>query len=141
MKRPSGYISALALITVFNLVVMEIRNLLVGNRGYDFLLWNLFLAFVPLAIAWWCLKVSDRWNKWVIVLLSCAWLLFYPNAPYMISDLIHNTSDPIDKIDTELIKFDTMIIFSIAMLSVFSGLLYISLIARAKSSDESGEKK
>src|SRR4030095_9206235 len=54
------------------------------------------------------------------------WVLFYPNAPYMISDLIHNAESK----DPDLIVYDTLIIFSFAMLSVFIGFLSLKVIFR-----------
>ena len=64
---------------------------------------------------------------WFLVAL---WVLFYPNAPYMISDLIHNAQSPANQKFPELIKYDTLIIFSFAMLSVFIGFLSLKVIFR-----------
>lgn len=70
----------------------------------------------------------DKLNNFWFWAGTALWVLFYPNAPYMISDLIHNTSDPLDIKDAELIKYDTLIIFSIAMLSVFYGFLSLKIM-------------
>ncbi|GAA2385066.1 DUF1361 domain-containing protein [Gordonia cholesterolivorans] len=51
-----------------------------------FLIWNLFLAWLPLLIA--CAFVIVR-NKLALIPLGLAWLAFLPNAPYLITDLVH----------------------------------------------------
>ncbi len=48
----------------------------------------------------------------------------------MISDLIHDSQDPAIKLHPDLIKFDTLIIFSLAMLSVFYGFLSLKMMFR-----------
>ncbi|RRR76119.1 MAG: DUF1361 domain-containing protein [Candidatus Viridilinea halotolerans] len=67
------------------------RNLM-GHQGYIFLIWNLFLAWLPyLATLWmaWAAQRS-RINFWLtIVPVGSLWLLFLPNAPYLLTDLIH----------------------------------------------------
>lgn len=56
-----------------------------------FLVWNLFLAFVPLLIAW---LISLKRKKHLNIMLGCMWLLFLPNAPYIITDFIHLDNSP-----------------------------------------------
>src|SRR5437879_1897114 len=70
------------------------RMVWTGNPRYGFLIWNLFLAWLPLVFS---LLASDKyrnssgWN-WTFLGLSGAWLLFFPNAPYIFTDLIHLTT-------------------------------------------------
>ncbi len=65
-----------------------------GRLGYGFLLWNLFLAWLPLVFA---LLASDKYRNgggrhWTFFGLGGAWLLFFPNAPYIFTDLTHLSS-------------------------------------------------
>ena len=57
---------------------------------FRFLLWNLFLAWVPFVLA---LLVYDRYRrgKPLTRLLPALvlWLLFLPNAPYIVTDFVH----------------------------------------------------
>jgi uncharacterized membrane protein len=58
---------------------------------YAFLVWNLFLAWLPLVFA---LLANDEYRNapkrtWRFYGLTIAWLLFLPNAPYIFTDLIH----------------------------------------------------
>ncbi len=62
-----------------------------GNNRYAFLLWNLFLAWVPLLLAWWLaqrLKQSS-WLDAPNLIITALWLGFLPNSFYLVSDLIH----------------------------------------------------
>jgi uncharacterized membrane protein len=57
---------------------------------YGFLRWNLFLAVVPLVLAHALAWASRRdWALATVPVLAVGWLLFLPNAPYLISDLVH----------------------------------------------------
>src|SRR5262245_38242050 len=61
------------------------------NLHYAFLVWNLFLAWVPLLLA---LLASDKFRNgsgrgWRFLGLVSVWLLFFPNAPYIFTDIIH----------------------------------------------------
>ena len=121
-KLPRNYLIILALFTAFCLICLVIRNAVEGNSIYNFLLWNLFLAFLPLLMAWIISFFVGKLNKVIIIIASLVWLLFYPNAPYMISDLIHvnNTNS--------LVLYDTLIIFSFSMLALFYGFYSVKII-------------
>jgi uncharacterized membrane protein len=61
-----------------------------GSGYYVFLLWNLFLACVPLVLST-VLRTLNRLEKRSFWQLGCfgLWLLFLPNAPYILTDLQH----------------------------------------------------
>ena len=81
---------------LFNLVFLLLLRVKTGNDANDFLVWNLFLAFLPLAFAL-LLTALRGSNALLSAVLALLWLLFYPNAPYMITDLIHiDVNVPID---------------------------------------------
>jgi uncharacterized membrane protein len=58
---------------------------------HAYLAWNLILAWLPLFFALaacrFSQKVTER--KWWFRAAAFAWLLFFPNAPYIFTDLIH----------------------------------------------------
>lgn len=64
--------------------------------GHLFFVWNVFLAFLPLLFARMLGRymTHERKKTGVVILLAALWLLFFPNAPYMVTDLIYfgNTS-------------------------------------------------
>lgn len=121
-KLPNNYLVALASFTGVCLLIMLIRNKAEGNNIYHFLLWNLFLAFLPLLFALVIHFFTGKINKVIIITGTFLWLLFYPNAPYMISDLIHvNNTSPV-------VLYDTLMIFLFAMLALFYGFYSLKII-------------
>jgi uncharacterized membrane protein len=83
---------ALTFATGVSVVLVVARIAWTGNvKEYGFLVWNLFLAWLPLVFA---LLASDAYGeggkgKWRFGVLGAAWLLFFPNAPYIFTDLTH----------------------------------------------------
>ena len=71
----------------FTLSLLTIRVLFTGSTIYSFYPWNLFLALIPLYISGLLLKQKTI-NYKSIFLLS-VWLLFLPNAPYLVTDIFH----------------------------------------------------
>jgi uncharacterized membrane protein len=61
-----------------------------GATGFRFLLWNLVLAWIPLLLA---LVVYDCYRRgtqlWRLSPAIALWLLFLPNAPYLVTDFVH----------------------------------------------------
>ncbi|WP_281164744.1 DUF1361 domain-containing protein [Liquorilactobacillus sicerae] len=53
---------------------------------YSFLLLNTFLAYIPIEISF---HIDYRQNNFWFFLLFIIWLLFFPNAPYELTDLFH----------------------------------------------------
>ncbi len=82
---------ALLLSSALALGLFAGRVWLSHSRALDFLVWNLFLAWVPYFWSLWALSLHQhaprRW--WALLLPGLLWLLFFPNAPYLITDLIH----------------------------------------------------
>jgi uncharacterized membrane protein len=66
-----------------------------GSKYFDFLAWNLFLAWLPYFISMAAYEVNRRFiytgMTFVIAALGIVWLLLFPNSPYIITDLIHLT--------------------------------------------------
>src|SRR5450432_2324487 len=67
-----------------------LRIYLSGHNNYFYFIWNLFLAWVPYAISMY-LPLSYHLIKsklliWVLILI---FFLFWPNSPYILTDLLH----------------------------------------------------
>jgi uncharacterized membrane protein len=58
---------------------------------YINLVWNLFLAWIPFVLAY--LAHAFSWKKkllyFVLPITTFLWLIFFPNAPYILTDLQH----------------------------------------------------
>lgn len=75
-------------VTVF---LVFARIVFTEQLRYGFLIWNLFLAWLPLAFALLAsheYRESNR-SRLKVLALGVAWFLFFPNAPYIFTDLIH----------------------------------------------------
>lgn len=85
------FVVALGLSCLSSLALFAYDSLYKNSAGYDYLPWNLFLAWIPLLLAVRLHIVVKRkpWSSWEALFLSTAWLLFLPNSFYMISDFIH----------------------------------------------------
>ena len=99
----------------FTIFLLIVRMVLSGQLTYVFLAWNLFLAWIPFAISQ---KITGVQNRWKMVLLFGAWLLFLPNAPYIITDFLHLKQRwPIPY------WYDILLLFSAALNGLLLGLL------------------
>jgi uncharacterized membrane protein len=80
----------LSVLLIWCTAMIAVRIERTGSGYYRFLLGNLFLAFIPLALST-GLRLADHLQLPRIILLglACLWLLFLPNAPYILTDIIH----------------------------------------------------
>jgi uncharacterized membrane protein len=88
------------------LLMIVLRVAVTGSIRHAFLLWNLFLAWIPygLALAVRRITAGEGFNsaagsravamKALAVMLALVWLFFYPNAPYILTDFIHVVRTP-----------------------------------------------
>ena len=62
-----------------------------NSLGYLNLVWNLFLAWIPFVLAFLAYILSWRRSLMylVIPIFAILWLIFFPNAPYILTDLQH----------------------------------------------------
>ena len=88
MIRLSSVEKVIATFLLFILLMLTMRISYANNIRYAFLLWNLFLAWIPFQLSITLTESANR-NRWYSYLLLLSWLLFFPNALYIITDLIH----------------------------------------------------
>ena len=121
----------MAVLSLFCIGTSLFRRFYSGNWSFFFLNWNLFLAFVPWAltsISFIKPKIQSSFIS--IALLLVFWLMFFPNAPYIITDLFH-----LRVIKNMPVWYDTLMILSYAwtgMLFGFLSLLDIEEILKRK---------
>jgi len=60
-----------------------------SSRHSGWIAWNLFLAFIPLAVSFWLFRrqTNARSPLWWAAYL--VFIAFLPNAPYLLTDIIH----------------------------------------------------
>lgn len=79
----------IALWMFFSMALQTFRVIYTGQLLFSFLVWNLFLAFMPYAISTWLVKNPRQQTKIGRWLMYLAWLLFIPNSFYILTDLFH----------------------------------------------------
>lgn len=117
-------LALLVLASASCLAALAAHAALVDASDFGWLLWNLWLAWVPLLLA---LLVSvgaaRRWPLVLLVGIGIAWLAFFPNAPYIVTDFVHVGDSASSLADISLIT-----IFSAAGLAL--GLVSLVLVQR-----------
>lgn len=91
-KHPLSLFLLLAMASLASLAIFAARVQKTDSFHYLFLVWNLFLAWIPLGMAWLASSARNlpRPLK-MISILACSilWLAFLPNAPYIMTDFQH----------------------------------------------------
>ncbi|NEP03011.1 MAG: DUF1361 domain-containing protein [Symploca sp. SIO2E9] len=59
------------------------------NIHSGWIVWNLFLAFIPLALSFWLFRTTSRLRPVLWWLGFLVFAAFLPNAPYLLTDIIH----------------------------------------------------
>lgn len=89
LLRANGFYPVAAC-SALGVAMVLARGAIIGERGFLFMIWNLFLAWLPFAFALpLAVLPARRGHGWRLLPLFAAWLLFLPNAPYMVTDLLH----------------------------------------------------
>ena len=134
MTKPHSFTIPLLLITAFNGLLIigrwymnresapfpdSIEALLEGRfQTFLFLVWNLFLAWLPYIAARTFNKMDKKGSAlWLTAPVFLFWLGFFPNAPYLITDLIHLHPRP-----TVPYWYDISVFFSFALTGLLLGL-------------------
>ncbi len=88
--RRIAVVASLAILSLFVVAMIAFRILYTHTSEHSAIAWNLLLAWIPFALA---LIVYERARAGVstlsLVAATMLWLLFLPNAPYIVTDLKH----------------------------------------------------
>jgi uncharacterized membrane protein len=84
-------LGVLVLSTLVSLALLLVRWVVTGHTAYHWLVWDMFLAWVPMWISMvvYILHLRGSRNKPLLLWLGFAWLLFLPNAPYLLTEFVH----------------------------------------------------
>src|SRR5687767_7960123 len=86
----AGLTLALAVLSLAAAGLLAVRIDRVGEPAFTFLTWNLFLAWVPFGLSLSVAAVHARGGaRPLLWAFGAGWLLFLPNAPYILTDFIH----------------------------------------------------
>ena len=85
-----GLVVVLVIVSFAAVGMLAVRMDRVGEPAFVFLTWNLFLAWIPFVVALCLAAVHARGGpRPLLWVLAAGWLLFLPNAPYILTDFIH----------------------------------------------------
>ena len=92
-RRLAVPLIALFVTSAFGAALVAARIVWTGKLTSLYLIWNLFLAWLPLLFALKaCGQEPGKTRPWKLAACAAGWLLFFPNAPYIFTDLIHLTA-------------------------------------------------
>ncbi|MBS1663935.1 MAG: DUF1361 domain-containing protein [Bacteroidetes bacterium] len=119
---------------LFSCMLVVVRIAHTGRLTFIFMIWNLFLAYVPYALSTWLVSrytqpgTRSRGAQLLLVLLSLTWLLFIPNAFYILTDLYHLTDGYRHNQVPQW--FDLVLILSFAWNGLLLGVLSVRQMER-----------
>jgi uncharacterized membrane protein len=121
----STFASQLAFAALPSLLAMGIlfaRLAVIHRLAWGFLVWNLFLAWLPLGFAVAAHAVRSR-SRLLCLALLAIWLLFLPNAPYILTDVVH-------ALRGQHYWYDLAMILTFAMAGVSAGVASMRVVHR-----------
>ncbi len=97
------------------------------TQDYPFIPWNLFLACVPYGVSLCAVALHRRapHRAWSLLPLYGLWLLFLPNAPYLLTDFIHLRDNA-----TAQIWFDTTLLTTYALTGYMLAIVSLAIMHR-----------
>jgi uncharacterized membrane protein len=108
--------------SLYATAIVALRIFLTSKVSHLFFIWNLFLAWIPylisiyLPIAYYKIR-----KKFIAYFLLVIWFLFWPNSPYILTDMLHLKQRPAIPL-----WFDLGMILSFAWTGLMLG--FVSLI-------------
>ena len=112
--------------TIFSVAIWRVRTEFSGTVRYGFLIWNLFLAWIPFMIAYftYTLTLNRKWIYVIIPIAAFLWLIFFPNAPYILTDFQHLAYSSNDL----PVWYDVMMLIWFAFTGVLLGMVSLFLM-------------
>lgn len=126
-------IKVMAVSSALSVILLYFRIQWSGSLMFVFLTWNLFLAWIPFLLAFVLFEMNNNGTSRIKkVGVFAAWLLFFPNSPYILTDLFHL------RLRSEIpLWFDLVLILSFAwngLLLGYSSLMEIQKVLRTRLS-------
>lgn len=113
---------SLILTSGFALALLVIRILLTARITYAFLVWNLVLAWIPFVCAWFVSHTQRPISAWRLIWIPAfLWLLFFPNSPYILTDLGHLAR--LSEWTLAPLGFDVVMILTFTLNGLFLGFV------------------
>lgn len=125
-KYKLGTFALLAGASIVSVSLAYARMAYSGTYEYRGLVWNLFLAWIPFVFAALAYAVSWTRRLLYVVLPVCAfiWLIFFPNAPYILTDFQHLTETS----TTAPLWYDVLLLIWFAWTGLMLGVTSLHLM-------------
>jgi uncharacterized membrane protein len=107
-------------------MMLAVRVTVSDQLSYAFLVWNLFLAGLPVLFALGSETALRHGRRVGAGVLGVGWLLLFPNSPYLVTDLIHLRERP-----PAPLWFDALILVSAAVAGLLAGFVSLHLMQGA----------
>lgn len=114
----------LVVMTLFCFSLSVFRYYISETKVFFFLNWNLFLAWIPLFLSS-LLLIFNMKSKISVALIIIVWILFFPNSPYILTDLFHLKAR-----NTIPVWYDLIVILSYAWTGLICGFLSLNDIEK-----------
>jgi uncharacterized membrane protein len=122
----AGLALALVVLSVAAVGLLAVRIDRVGKPAFVFLTWNLFLAWIPFVLSLCVAALHGRGGPRLLLwVLGAGWLLFLPNAPYILTDFIH-----LGRVRGAPLWFDAALIGTFAAVGLALGLSSLLVVHR-----------
>lgn len=108
---------------LLSIAALALRVHRTHSAWFGFMAWNLVLAMVP----YYCARLLQTcWHRQrrvtiQFVVIAFAWLVFFPNAPYVLTDVIHLGGDA-------LWWYDLPLVMAFAGTSWLAGLVSLAMV-------------
>lgn len=125
--RSDVYLVGLGALTAVSVVLMLLESLVNREFTHSYLLWNLFLAWVPLLLTFWLERTLryKLWSSWEGLLVSLGWLVFLPNSFYLISDYVH-----LAEVSSRQLPFAVVVTTAFAFTGIALGVTSLYIVHR-----------
>ena len=115
----------LFILSLFSFGLSVFRIVYTHTLEFFFLNWNLFLAFMPWLISSVIILKKLQDKKFLLVIMILSWVIFFPNSPYILTDLFH-----LGMSSKAPLWFDLILILSFAWTGLLFGFVSLTDIEK-----------
>lgn len=127
------------ILTALSVSLNIVRIIWSDSIYFIYLIWNIFLAYLPFFISSALLqykkKKQEHVHKSIFIFGGIFWLFLFPNAPYLVTDVIHLNANALVPL-----WYDALLLFSAAWVGVLLSVYSLSHIEELLQSHYSTRK-
>lgn len=113
--------------TMLGCSFLAVRAYMLGYLQYRFLVWNVFLAWVPYGCSLLAIRLDETRARGrdhsIKAIVWLTWLAMFPNAPYIITDIVH-----LWEIRSFTWWFDVGMVITFALSGCFLGIISLRIM-------------